>query len=230
MQRMKGEFMKYQYILFDLDGTITESAPGIVNSVRYALNKMKYEVRDEKELLRFIGPPLIDSMKKFYGMNDEQAEQAVIFYREYFSEKGLFENSVYDGIEECMQQLKEKGKILAIATSKPEEYSVRIAEHFGFANRFDKICGATMDKSRTEKADVIRYTLKTLGITDENKSSVLMVGDRRHDIIGAKENGLDSMGVLYGYGDRDELEEAGAVYIAESTKDISEIIMKSEEE
>ncbi len=98
----------YHYILFDLDGTITESAPGIVNSVRYALNKMKYEVRDEEELLRFIGPPLIDSMKKFYGMNDEQAEQAVVFYREYFSEKGLFENSVYDGIEECLKQLKEK--------------------------------------------------------------------------------------------------------------------------
>ena len=220
----------YHYILFDLDGTITESAPGIVKSVRYALNKMKYEVRDEEELLRFIGPPLIDSMKKFYGMNDEQAEQAVVFYREYFSEKGLFENSVYDGIEECLKQLKEKGKILAIATSKPEEYSVRIAEHFGFSNMFDNICGATMDKSRTRKADVIRYTLKTLGITDENKSSVLMVGDRRHDIIGAKENGLDSMGVLYGYGDRDEIEKAGATYIAETPGDISEIILKLDEE
>lgn len=222
--------MKYQYILFDLDGTITESAPGILNSVRYALKKMGFAIRDEEELLQFIGPPLVDSMKKYYSMNEEQAEQAVVFYREYFSQKGLFENSVYEGIEESLKLLSESGKKHAIATSKPEEYSVRIIEHFGLTDKFEKICGATMDKSRNEKADVIRYTLEMLGIPDEDKGSVLMVGDRRHDIIGAKQNGLDSMGVLYGYGDRNELEEAGADYIAESAIDVAKIILKLDEE
>ena len=222
--------MKYQYILFDLDGTITESAPGILNSVRYALKKMGFSVIDEEELLQFIGPPLVDSMKKYYGMNEEQAEQAVVFYREYFSQKGMFENSVYEGIEKSLKMLIESGKKLAIATSKPELYSVRIVEHFGLADKFEKICGASMDKSRNEKAGVIRYTLETLGIPDEDKGSVLMVGDRRHDIIGAKQNGLDSMGVLYGYGNRNELEEAGADYIAESAMDVAKIILQLDEE
>ena len=222
--------MKYQYILFDLEGTITESAPGILNSVRYALKKMGFSIRDEEELLQFIGPPLVDSMKKYYGMNEEQAEQAVVFYREYFSQKGMFENSVYEGIEESLKILSESGKKLAIATSKPEVYSVRIVEHFGLADKFEKICGASMDKSRNEKAGVIRYTLEMLGIPDEEKASVLMVGDRRHDIIGAKQNGLDSMGVLYGYGNRNELEEAGADYIAESAMDVAKIILQLDEE
>lgn len=222
--------MKYQYILFDLDGTITESAPGILNSVRYALEKMGFSVIDEEELLQFIGPPLVDSMKKYYDMNEEQAEQAVVFYREYFSQKGMFENSVYEGIEKSLKMLIESGKKLAIATSKPELYSVRIVEHFGLADKFEKICGASMDKSRNEKAGVIRYTLETLGIPDEDKGSVLMVGDRRHDIIGAKQNGLDSMGVLYGYGNRNELEEAGADYIAESAMDVAKIILQLDEE
>ena len=222
--------MKYQYILFDLDGTITESAPGILNSVRYALKKMGFSIRDEEELLQFIGPPLVDSMNKYYGMNEEQAEQAVVFYREYFSQKGMFENSVYEGIEESLKILSESGKKLAIATSKPKVYSVRIVEHFGLADKFEKICGASMDKSRNEKAGVIRYTLEMLGIPDEEKASVLMVGDRRHDIIGAKQNGLDSMGVLYGYGNRNELEEAGADYIAESAMDVAKIILQLDEE
>ena len=169
-------------------------------------------------------------MKKYYGMNEEQAEQAVVFYREYFSQKGMFENSVYEGIEESLKILSESGKKLAIATSKPEVYSVRIVEHFGLADKFEKICGASMDKSRNEKAGVIRYTLEMLGIPDEEKASVLMVGDRRHDIIGAKQNGLDSMGVLYGYGNRNELEEAGADYIAESAMDVAKIILQLDEE
>lgn len=222
--------MGYKYILFDLDGTITESAPGIVNSVCYALTKMGYEVEDKNELLKFIGPPLADSMKQFYGMTDEEAEKAVACYREYFSTKGLFENSVYEGIEETIMRLKEAGKILAIATSKPEVYSVKIAEYFDFAKQFLKICGATMDKTRSEKADVIRYTLETLEISEGDKRSVLMVGDRKHDILGAKENGLDSLGVLYGYGDREELKTAGADYIAETARDIAEIILKLDEE
>lgn len=218
--------MNYQYILFDLDGTITESGPGIINSVYYALTKMGYEVTDKDDLKKFIGPPLTDSMQKYYGMNEEEALQAVVYYREYFSETGIFENSVYNGFIEALKALKEQGKILAIATSKPEEYAKRIADKFGFTDYFKGIYGATMDGSLVKKADVIHYALKSLGISEKEYTQVLMVGDRNHDILGAKANGLDSMGVLYGYGDREELEAAGADYLAETPQDVAKLILK----
>lgn len=216
--------MTYEYILFDLDGTITESGTGIINSVKFALKKMNIGINDESVLRRFVGPPLMDSFMHFYEMNEKKAEQAVRFYREYFSERGMFENKVYDGFIDTVKRLKNSGKVLAVATSKPEEYAVPIADKLGFSEYFDKICGATMDSSRTAKSDVIRYTLETMGLT-EQKGKVLMVGDRENDIYGAKENGIASMGVLYGYGERKELEDAGADYIAETVRDISDIIL-----
>ena len=202
--------MKFKYILFDLDGTITESGPGIMNSVAYALEKMGYEEKDREKLKRFIGPPLTDSMMKYYGMSEEDAAKAVRYYREYYTEKGIFENSVYDGFDESIKRLKEQGLILAVATG---DYAC--------------VCGATMDEARIRKADVIRYALNTLEITEEEKHQVLMVGDREHDVLGAKENGLSCMGVLYGYGDRKELEEAGADYIAKTTAEVAEIILNA---
>ena len=219
--------MKFKYILFDLDGTITESGPGIMNSVAYALEKMGYEEKDREKLKRFIGPPLTDSMMKYYGMSEEDAAKAVRYYREYYTEKGIFENSVYDGFDESIKRLKEQGLILAVATSKPEPFARRIAEHFGFTGDYACICDATMDEARIRKADVIRYALNTLEITEEEKHQVLMVGDREHDVLGAKENGLSCMGVLYGYGDRKELEEAGADYIAKTTAEVAEIILNA---
>ena len=219
--------MKFKYILFDLDGTITESGPGIMNSVAYALEKMGYEEKDREKLKRFIGPPLTDSMMKYYGMSEEDAAKAVRYYREYYTEKGIFENSVYDGFDESIKRLKEQGLILAVATSKPEPFARRIAEHFGFTGDYAFVCGATMDEARIRKADVIRYALNTLEITEEEKHQVLMVGDREHDVLGAKENGLSCMGVLYGYGDRKELEEAGADYIAKTTAEVAEIILNA---
>lgn len=219
--------MKFKYILFDLDGTITESDPGIMNSVAYALEKMGYEEKDREKLKRFIGPPLTDSMMKYYGMSEEDAAKAVRYYREYYTEKGIFENSVYDGFDESIKRLKEQGLILAVATSKPEPFARRIAEHFGFTGDYACVCGATMDEARIRKADVIRYALNTLEITEEEKHQVLMVGDREHDVLGAKENGLSCMGVLYGYGDRKELEEAGADYIAKTTAEVAEIILNA---
>lgn len=219
--------MKFKYILFDLDGTITESGPGIMNSVAYALEKMGYEEKDREKLKRFIGPPLTDSMMKYYGMSEEDAAKAVRYYREYYTEKGIFENSVYDGFDESIKRLKEQGLILAVATSKPEPFARRIAEHFGFTGDYTCVCGATMDEARIRKADVIRYALNTLEITEEEKHQVLMVGDREHDVLGAKENGLSCMGVLYGYGDRKELEEAGADYIAKTTAEVAEIILNA---
>lgn len=213
--------MDYQYILFDLDGTITESEPGIVNSVCYALGKMGIAVADKADLKKFIGPPLVDSMRRFYQMSQEEAEQAVAYYREYYAEKGIFENAVYEGFAEAAGQLRRAGKVLAVATSKPEHYAKRIAEHFGIADLFVEIYGASMDASRLKKSDVIRYALEEMKIDESLKSTVLMVGDREHDVAGAKENGIDCMGVLYGYGDREELELAGADYIVETTWEIA---------
>ncbi|MBR6501886.1 MAG: HAD family hydrolase [Clostridia bacterium] len=208
----------YNIILFDLDGTLTDPGEGITNSVAYALNKFNINVEDKKELYNFIGPPLIDSFMKFYGMNYEDGLKAVEYYREYFGVTGIFENTMFDGIPELLDTIKKSGRKISLATSKPEQYAVRILEHFGLTKYFDFIGAATMDESRSKKADVITYTLSNLGVTD--KSQVVMIGDRHHDIEGANQNGLDSIGVLFGYGDRKELETAGATYIVETIEDI----------
>lgn len=220
--------MNYQYIFFDLDGTITESAPGIMASVRYSLEKMGYPSDDLDKIRKFIGPPLKESYMRFYGMTEEQANQAILCYREYYADKGIFENSVYDGMTDSLQLLKSAGKHLVMATSKPEDYAKLIAEHFGFAKYFEVICGATMDEKLVEKADIIAYAMETLGLGDDKKNQILMVGDRRHDIHGAKVNGLKSMGVLFGYGDLAELQGAGADYIVELPSEVGTAILEME--
>ena len=208
----------YEYILFDLDGTLTDPGIGITNSVAYALKRWNIEVEDRKSLYRFIGPPLQDSFREYYGFSQEDALRAVDVYREYFREKGLYENEVYPGVEKLLQVLKEPGKTLILATSKPEEFAVRILRHFGLDRYFTVMAGATMDPSRSKKGDVIAYALRESGVTELSKA--IMIGDREHDIFGAKQNGLDSIGVLFGYGDREELEKAGATYIAATVEDI----------
>ena len=214
----------YRYALFDLDGTLTDPSLGITNSIMHALSKMGREIPSRESLYRFIGPPLVPAFQEFIGMTPEEAEQAVVFYREYFSVTGLFENTPYDGITELLTKLKEHGVILAVATSKPEQFAVRIIEHFGMADTFTLVCGATLDSSRSKKGDVIAYTLKKLGITDADKSDVLMIGDRHHDIEGAKENGLVSAGVLWGFGDENELKTAGADAVAHDMDELFKII------
>lgn len=208
----------YDTVLFDLDGTLTDPGEGITNSVSYALGKFGIEVTDKTTLYNFIGPPLVDSFMKYYDFSKEDALLAVDYYREYFGVSGIFENKVFDGIPRILSDIKKSGRKIALATSKPEQYATRILEHFDLSQYFDFIGGATMDETRSKKADVIDFTLKGLNVND--KSTVVMVGDRHHDIDGANQNGLDSIGVLFGYGDRDELEKAGATYIAETVKDI----------
>ena len=209
----------YDVILFDLDGTLTESGIGITRSVAYALKKHGIIEADQSKLDRFVGPPLIDSFMRFYGFTAEQARQAVDDYREYYAVTGIFENRVYDGVVEMLQALKAAGKKCVLATSKPDHYAVQILEHFGLAAYFDFVAGATMDEKRTNKADVIAYALAHTGA-----ENVLMVGDREHDIHGAKAHGLDSVGVLYGYGSREELERAGATYIAATAEEILKFV------
>lgn len=215
----------YKYILFDLDGTLTDPGLGITNSVMYALKKFNIEVEDRASLYKFIGPPLLDSFEQFYGLSKEDSELALKYYREYFRPHGLYENEVYDGIEELLIELKQQGKSLILATSKPEEFAIEILKHFKLDKYFDFIAGATMDEKRVKKADVIAYALDSCEISD--LSTAIMVGDREHDVLGAKQVGLDSIGVLYGYGDYEELKNAGATHIVENTKDILKITLDS---
>ena len=213
---------KYNFILFDLDGTLTDPGIGITNSVMHALKKYGIEVTDRTSLYCFIGPPLIDSFEKYYGFTHEEAVKSVDYYREYYKDKGIYENKVYDGIENLLESLYKKGKKIILATSKPELFAREILCHFGLDKYFLFAAGSTMDETRTNKAEVIEYALSECGITD--KSAVVMVGDREHDIIGANKNGIDSIGVLFGYGNREELESAGATYIAETVNDIEKYI------
>ena len=220
---LKGGSKLYDTILFDLDGTLTDPGLGITNSVMHALKKWGIEVTDRISLYRFIGPPLQDSFMQYYDFSQEDAETSVTYYREYFREKGLYENEVYPGAEKLLAELKKAGKKIALATSKPEEFAIRILRHFQLDGYFDVIAGATMDSSRSKKADVIAYCLEKLGVTD--LSGVVMVGDREHDIIGAKKVGVDSIGVLVGYGSREELEQAGAKLVAETLEDVLQAVM-----
>ena len=208
----------YDIILFDLDGTLTDPGIGITNSVAHALAHWNIEVADRAELYKFIGPPLSDSFMRYYGFSEEDAIHAIAVYREYFSVKGLYENEVYPGIPELLESLKAQGKTVVLATSKPEKFAVEILRHFGLYDYFDIIAGASMDESRNKKADVIAYAISQMKNPD--LSRMIMIGDREHDILGAKQIGIDSIGVLYGYGDRPEHEKAGATYIAEEVEDI----------
>ncbi len=211
----------YDIILFDLDGTLTDPGEGITNSVAYALKKYGIEVSDKRSLYKFIGPPLKDSFMKYYGFSEEKAMEAIWCYREYFSHKGLFENKVYAGAEELLIKIKESGRKIVLATSKPEEFSVKILEHFNLIKYFDVVAGASMDEKRNKKGDVIRYAMEKGGFSAEK---AIMIGDREHDVFGAKENAMDSIGVLYGYGSEEELISAGAEYIAETVEDIYSLL------
>ena len=212
----------FETILFDLDGTLTDPGEGITNSVAYALKKYDIEVSDRRELYKFIGPPLKDSFMKYYGFSEAKAEEAIAYYREYFRDIGIFENEVYEGVEDMLKELYADGKRIILATSKPEEFAIRILEHFELKKYFSIVAGASMDSSRSQKSDVIAYAVSLCDNFDKDTS--IMIGDREHDIIGAKANGLKSIGVLYGYGDKNELKTAGADYIVSSPADILNLI------
>ena len=207
-------------VLFDLDGTITESGTGITKSVAYALQKQGIVETDRAKLNLFVGPPLLQSFQAYYGFTPEQARQGVEDYREYYAVKGIYENRVYDGVKPMLQALRDAGRRCILATAKPEHYAVLILKHFGLSQYFEAICGATMDERRTNKTEVIAYALEKTGVTQG-----VMVGDREHDILGAKAHHLASVGVLYGYGSRQELETAGADQIAATPREVAQMIL-----
>ena len=214
MERIKN-------VLFDLDGTLTDPAEGITNALMHAQRRLGRKVSPREDLFVFIGPPLIETFMSEWGLSREESEQALIYYREHFGTKGLFENVPYAGIGDCLARLKEAGLRLFVATSKPEPLSLRILEHFDLIKYFEAVAGSTMDEQRTKKGEVIAYALSTYQL---DPSETVMVGDRKHDVIGARENGLPCIGVLYGYGSREELSEAGAAALAADLSELSALL------
>ncbi len=219
----KGRKMgNYEYIIFDLDGTLTDSAPGIMNSFVYAIEHMGGEVRDKSQLKKFVGPPLQVTFEESLGYSPEAATKAIALYREYYHGMGgRFENNVYPGIEELLAKLKGIGKKLIVATSKNEYGTKVILEHFGLDKYFDFIAAAN-DEDRQHKVDVLKYAIEEVGVKDLLKA--VMIGDRENDISAARAVGMDSIGVLYGYGDEKELTTAGATYLAGSAEDIEKLV------
>ncbi len=218
-----------QVILFDLDGTLTESGEGIINCVQYALEKLGKKEEHPENLQCFIGPPLKEQFMKYAGLSEEEGEKAVVYYRERYTTTGIFENRLYPKIPELLELLKINNKILAVASSKPEVYVKQILKHFQIADYFTAIVGSELDGRRTEKAEVIEEALRRMHL-EEERDKVLMVGDRSHDVQGAISCGLQCIGVAYGYGSREELEKAGAVYIADSVEDLGILASPNDEE
>lgn len=211
----------FDTLLFDLDGTLTDSTEGILNCLIFAIEQMGFEV--PKDTNKFLGPPIRQSFAEFCGMDSEQVNEAVRIFRERYSVTGLFENRVYDGIPEMLERLKQGGKRLMVATSKPQVYAVQIFEEFGLAHFFEIVGGAELDGSRDYKHEVIEYVLAQAGITD--RSRVLMIGDRRQDVEGAHKTGLKCMGILWGFGSMEELTEAGVDFIAETPEKAADMLL-----
>ena len=214
--------MRYKNVLFDLDGTLTDPAEGITNALMHAQRRLGRAVSPREELFVFIGPPLIETFMSEWGLTRAEADQALVYYREHFGTKGLFENVPYEGIGDCLARLKEAGLRLFVATSKPEPLSLRILEHFDLIKYFEAVAGSTMDEQRTKKGEVIAYALSTYGL---DPAETVMVGDRKHDVIGARENGVPCVGVLYGYGSRAELTEAGAAALAADLNELTALLL-----
>lgn len=214
----------YKYVLFDLDGTITEPFEGITNSIIYALDFFGINVGNKNQLRPFIGPPLFDQFKAQFHFDDERARQAVAKYRERYSTVGWSECTLNNGAEELLQALKHAGKTVALATSKPEEFAVKILRNFDLYKYFDFIGGAEMKETgRNKKADIIAYVKENLHI--KNSAEAVMVGDRFYDVNGAREQGLDAIAVLCGYGSREEFINCGAAYIAENLSGVLPIVL-----
>lgn len=211
------------WFLFDLDGTLTDNSEGIIKSARFALEQFGLPNEPDSTLRRFIGPPLHDSFMEYYGFSKEKAFEAVDMYRVRYREKGVYENALYPGLKEMLFRLRENGAGLCVATSKPLVFTEKILKQHDVYALFDHVVGANLDGSMTDKTEVIHEVLRRIG---ETKDRVVMVGDRSFDIVGAKNCGVESVGVYYGFADPGELEEAGADYIANTVTELEQTLMK----
>jgi len=215
--------MTIKNILFDLDGTLTDPKEGITRSIQYALKKLGKAVPTIEDLLWCIGPPLKGSFKTILQSNDDTAETALSFYREYYIKKGKFENGIYSGIEKVLEKLNKKKFNLFVVTSKPYVFAIEIVTHFSLLSFFKRVYGSELDGKLVDKGELIAYTLKNESVLANN---TIMVGDRGHDIVGAKKNGVMSVGVTYGYGTKEELMKSNADFIVDSPEGIFEVAMK----
>lgn len=209
----------YRAILFDLDGTLTQSGEGITKSVQYALEKLGKPEPDLKKLEVFVGPPLLQQFMKYAGLDEETAVKAVEYYRERYTDVGIFENRPYPGVEEMLEGLKRKGYILAVASSKPERFVHKILDHFHLTGYFQEIVGSEMNGGRTSKAEVIEEALSRLHMSGCRKD-VIMVGDKEHDVLGAREAGISCVAVSYGYGTEEELKNAAPLKTVHSAGEV----------
>ena len=219
----------YRVVLFDLDGTLTRSDKGILRSVAYALERMGIREQDRTKLMRFIGPSLYDSFTRFYGFNDKDAREAVVYYRELYEKEGIYESPPYEGIPELLKGLSGEGVRCYVVTSKPQEMAERVAEYHDIRKYFEGVVGPGRGGTSSDKTVLIGRALEEAGISgNSHTAKALMVGDRKYDIEGAKNAGIDSAGVLYGYGTREELEGAGASFLAETPDAIYRIVKEED--
>ena len=211
---------RYQTVFFDLDGTITDSAGGIIKGILYMLEKIGIEENDEKKIQAFLGPPMKQHLMKEYGLSDQRADKAYAYYREYYDGQGIYENRPFDGIKDAILAIKRSGKTVYIATSKPEPQALKVLDRFDLTNLFSEVFAARHDLGVSYKNEVLERALSLLGDTP----NAVMVGDRHHDIHGGRHVGFDTVGVLYGYGDYDELQNAGCDYLIDSVQDLSSLL------
>lgn len=217
----------YRYVFFDLDGTITEPAEGIYGGILYALERFGITVTDRDSLAPYIGPPLRDSFQEFQGFSAEQAERAVRYYREYYSTKGILQNEVMPGMRTALIRLEQAGCKLYVATSKPQLFARQILEYLDLSSYFQVIAGSSMDGSRDNKVAVLQYLLEQIGVERDSDAirDIVMVGDRKFDVLGAQEFGIDQIGVLFGYGSREEFEACNTRFVVETAEEMTDIIL-----
>jgi len=213
----------YTVALFDLDGTIIDPLIGIVNSVKYALDCMKIKYSKTETFEKFIGPPLDQSFQNFYSLSESQAREAVEFYRVYYKKSGIEQNHLYEGIKELFQDMLKQNILLYVATSKPTSFAIDILKHYKIANYFKEIVGANLNLTRTAKKEIIEYIFTKYPDIEKNKC--VMIGDRSYDIIGAKKNQIDCIGVLYGYGSHEEMIDVKPTYIVENVAELRKILL-----
>lgn len=215
----------YKTYLFDLDGTLTDPQVGITNSIQYALTRFDINEKDKKGLTKFIGPPLLESFCRWYGFDDKQGRKAVAIYREYYAERGIYENTMYDGIDSLLSELHSRGCVLILATSKATIYAHKILKHFRIANYFDRVVGSNFDLTRTAKSEIIRDILHE--IPQQDRAACVMIGDHSDDINGARDNGIDSVAVTYGYGSEKDLAEVMPTYTVHTIQELHTLLLKS---
>lgn len=214
--------MSFKYVLFDFDGTIADSSEGVIESIAYAYKAFNKQLPDYETIKCFFGPPLVSSFMKYAGADEKTGEAMTAKYRELYTDNAMYRIKLYDGLEQLLKMLKDDGMKIAIASSKPTMFFDKLLAYLNIKQYFDAVCGARSDEKSTSKTDIILSACEQFGVEDKNE--VIMVGDRKYDILGAKGAGVKSIGVLYGYGERDELEKAGADYFAETTDEVYRIV------